>query len=265
MKNVITLINEETGQIWTNNDFEDYYDEYFGRLLKIPEEILKTGAISLVFDTNVSDVINIKEYYLYDISCTWGTENGNVYEKGQEIPLKISIDGIDNSSFVVYAIFEKNEKAAEQIVPDKIYSGQQVADVKIYGSSLDENKLDTFSGVKMLLDTQDNSYQTSVAFENAGDYKVYVYGESEKGFVLSDALEFSVTNTDETQVNNQGFDWKNKIFSYIHMLWELIMALPVWGKVILVVVVLVVLKIISKALSFIFYREEDEEADEDDF
>src|SRR5699024_4626896 len=46
----IKIKNDETGEIWENDTFGDYTDEYLGRLLKIPEEILKSGPLSLVFE-----------------------------------------------------------------------------------------------------------------------------------------------------------------------------------------------------------------------
>ena len=261
---IITLVNEKTGQTWTSEEFEDYFDEYLGRLLKIPEDILKTGDISLVMDSSESDIVDVKEYYIYDISCTWDNENGATFEKGQEITFKINIEGIDTNSFIVYAIFEKDGKKVKQVLPNKIYSGQQADNVTIYGSSLDEDKLESFSGIKMLLDTEDNSYQTTVTFEELGDYSVHIYGESEKGFTQSEKLEFSITKPTEHSNNDSKSNLKEKLMNILHMLWEMFMALPLWGKVIAVLAVFIALRIVVGILSFIFYRDDDDDDDDDD-
>lgn len=272
----IKIVNDETNQSWTKESFEDYFDEDLGRLLKIPEEIVKSGPLSLEFDTESTDVVDIKEYYIYDISSAWLTENGMSYEKGQEITFKIKIDGIDANSFVVYAVFEKDGEEVQQIIPTHIYSGEQAQDVKVYGSSLDKDKLETFSGVKMLLDTQDNCYQTTVAFNESGEYLVHVYGENEKGFTKSEKLRFEVKKS-----GNSLTSWIDKIMAYISKLIEWFITLPLWGKIavgivgfliivrILFFILRVILFFFKSIVTLIFGRKsyneyEYEDEDEDD-
>lgn len=244
----ISIINDETGQVWNSDDFEDYFDEYLGRLLKIPEELLKSGSLSLVFNTTADDVIDVKEYYLYDISCSWNTENGKSYEKGQDITFKISVNGIDTNSFVVYAIFEKDGKKKQEVIPDKVYSGEIAREVKIYGSSLEEEKTEKFSGVKMLLDTQDNSYQTTVAFNKLGDYKVHIYGENERGFTQSEELDFSIVKPSNPEEKESS--WKDKLLEIFHMIVEWFKQLPLWGKGILAIIILFLVRRIFFSMFF---------------
>ena len=258
LDNTITIVNDDTGKEWTKDDFEDYSDEYLGRLLKIPEEILKSGHLSLKFDiaSTESDIVDIKKNFIYNALCSWKTGDGTSYEQGEEITFKISVDGIDTNSFVVYAVFEKEGKEYKQIIPDKVYSGDQVKDVKIYGSSLDPDQLEKFSGIKMLLDTQDNTYQTKVSFDKPGNYRVHIYGESEKGFTQSETLSFSITKSTEP-------GWVDILISFLHKLWEMFLALPIWGKGI---VFIFIAFIFYKIFSFVLYQKEgkDDEDDEDD-
>ena len=229
-------------------------------MLKIPEEILKSGPLSLIFDTASTDVIDIKEYYIYDISCNWITDNGMSYEKTKEVTFKIKVDGIDTNSFVVYAIFEKDGKKVQQVIPDHIYSGEEAHDVKIYGSALDKDKLETFSGIKMLLDTQENCYQTTVAFDEIGKYQVHIYGESEKGFTQSDKLSFTITKSVDPETT-----WIDKLMALLHKVWEWFLKLPRWGQCIAVVsIVFIVFKVVPSIFSFLFYHKiKDEETDDD--
>lgn len=260
---VIKIRNDETGEIWSLDDLniEDYTDELLGRLLKIPNDILKEGKLSLIFDTAESDVIDIKEYFLYDIDAQWNTENGLSYIKDETIKLDVTIDGIDTNAFVVYTIFEKVDSSTgipSEVIPSNIYAGQQVDSVEIYGSALKEEKLITFSGVKALLDTETGCFTTTVTFDEPGNYQVYIYGESEKGFVLSDTLEFSVNE----QEKESELGIKDKVLQIIHMLIEKFMSLTIVGKIVSVVGLFVVLRVIKYILSKIIFVDNDEEDDD---
>lgn len=262
----IKIKNDETGEIWENDTFGDYTDEYLGRLLKIPEEILKSGPLSLVFETNEKDIINVKEYFLYDIKYFWKVEDNSSYKADVPIKLSVSVDGVDKENFVVYAIFNKLDSSGElsdkTVIPEKIDAGEQAKNIKIYGSSLEEKDLLTLSGVKTLLDTEQECFTTTVTFNEPGEYQVWLYGENQYGFAVSEPLRFTVLKQDGESENGT---W-NKILQKIEEIWnkiiDLFNSLPLWGKALVIGIGgLIVLRVIYVIISNRFrrFRDEDDE------
>ncbi len=270
----VKIRNDETGEIWDSGEFEDYTDKYLGRLLKIPEAILRSGPLSLVFETDNTDVINLKEYFLYDIQTSWRVEDDASYEMNEQIKLDISVEGIDTNSFVTYAIFNKldlSDTMTEEILPDKVYAGDQVKEIKVYGSSLEEKNLTALTGVKALLDTENNSFTTTVAFSEPGDYQVYIYGESEKGFTISDPLHFSVlsTDTEEIGIKDRIKQIFNDIKEFMQMIWGKFMEFSTKEKIVVssafigVIIILLIIRAIFRGIGNLLYRHHRDEEDDE--
>lgn len=257
----ISVQNAQTGEKVDDSEIEDYYDSYLGRLIKLSKKILQNGPLELVVDTDEYDVVDIKQYYLYDISSEWlNAENGTV-AKGEEIDFQINVNGIDHGDFVVYAEFEKLNKSketAKEVLPAGVSVGAIAKNVEIYGSSLDKKNLETFDGVKMLLDTQYGYYQTTASFNEVGDYRVHVYGENSKGFMTSDYIEFSVVNGDEP------VGWKEKLLELLQKVINWYKDLVLWAKIAIPVGALLFIVIIRFVTSRGAYDDDDDDDDDDE-